>query len=269
MKRPSFQFYPSDWMVDPGLSTLDYFHTGVFIRLLCFAFQTGGELRYCDGSEPLTITDLANLLGLEANQTKKVIDTLIKHGCLKVREDDGCLYNARMVRDCIEAKEFYEAKKRASEAGVEARRRIRESNENQASNSGTTKKEPVVDVWLNQKTTPSSSSSSSINNTTHTAHARENRLPSNLQEAIDFCTGTGVPESFIRERAWPKMEAYGFMDQGNKITNWAKWVTLFWNASENARKRAEKEAADKEKKQQKKRPDSYMYDDKPVREITL
>ena len=63
------------------------------------------------------------------------------------------------------------------------------------------------------------------------------------------------------------MEAYGFMDQGNKITNWAKWVTLFWNATENARKRTEKEAADKEKKQQKKRPDSYMYDDKPVREL--
>lgn len=253
MKRPSFQFYPSDWMIDPGLSTLDYYHTGVFIRLLCFAFQAGGELRYCDGGSPLTITDLSNLLGLEANQTKKVIDTLIKHGCLKVREDDGCFYNARMVRDCKETQEYYEAKKRASEAGVEARRRIRESNvepnDNQMPNYGTTKKEPVVDVWSNQKATPSSSSSSSIDKNKY-INTREGKMPESEQEAVEMCIGSPVPEKFIREKAYPQAVAHGFEDRGGRIRNFKQWVTNYWNASENVRQREEQAKKPPERKLQ-------------------
>lgn len=258
MKKPSFQFYPADWIIDPGLSTLDYFHIGVFIKLLCYASQAGGELRYCDGGALFTMTDLSNLLGLEANKTKQVIDTLLAHGCLKMRED-GCLYNARMVKDCQEAKEYYEAKKRASEAGHAARwRKMPDAmpSECQKNASGNAKRMPVTNVWQCQNDAPSSSSSSSNINTPPNARARaqeEPPLPRNMptdeQNAVDMCIGIGVPDDFIIQ-AYKDSYAVGFRDKGNAIVSWPAYISAYWNRYSNAQKRKEQQKPKQEQKLQ-------------------
>ena len=272
MKKPSFQFYPSDWIIDPGLSTLHYFHIGVFIKLLCFSSQAGGELRYCEGGSPLTITDLSNLLGLESNKTEKTISTLLDHGCLKKRDDDGCLYNARMVKDCLEAKEYHEAKKRASDAGHAARwGKMPEaiSDECQNDASGNAKTMPVAKVWQCQNDAPSSSSSTSINITLPNARAREGTIPKDEKEAIDMCMGTGVPDSFIRDTAYPRALAIEFIDRGSQIRNWPQWVVNYWHASENYKKRNENSSEKSVEKQNKKQKSDWLYNDKPVKKLKV
>ena len=227
-KRPAFLFYPGDFLKDPGLSTLDYHHIGVFITLLCYAHQAGGELRYCEGGDPFTISDLAQTLGLEADETQKVIDTLIRRGCLKKRDDDGCLYNARMVRDCEEAQEYHENRKRASHAGVLARQRNKQPNV-------VPMVEPNNNQRLNQKATLSSSSSitSSIDNNFNKKgkmNLSPGTMPTNEQEAVDFCMGSQVPEWFIREKAFTSAQAEGFKTSGgNMIASWPQWVLNYWN----------------------------------------
>lgn len=242
MKRPSFQFYPSDFIIDPGLSTLDYFHIGVYIKLLCFASQTGGELRYREGGEPLTITDLSVLLGLENNKCEKTIDTLLKHGCLKKRDDDGCLYNSRMVKDCKEAQEYHEERKRIAEKGARARwensmlQASSKNNQKDASSNASSMLQASSKQCLNDA--PSSSSSTSINiNTLSNAHAREAKLPTSETEAVEMCAGIGVPDDFILTKAYPRAVAVGFVDRGSRIMNWPQWVKNYWCASDNSRRR--------------------------------
>ena len=239
-KRPAFLFYPGDFLKDPGLSTLNYHHIGVFVKLLCYAHQTDGELRYCEGGDPFTISDLAQTLGLEADETQKVIDTLIRRGCLKKRDDDGCLYNARMVRDCKEAQEYHENRKRASLIGVAARQKNKQPNvvpmvEPNVQPNVVPMVEPNNNQRLNQKATLSSSSSitSSIDNNFNKKgkmNLSPGTMPTNEQEAVDFCMGSQVPEWFIRKKAYTAAVAEGFKTAaGNMIASWPQWVLNYWN----------------------------------------
>ena len=261
MKRPSFQFYPSDFIIDPGLSTLDYFHIGVYIKLLCFASQAGGELRYREGGEPLTITDLSVLLGLESNKCEKTIDTLLKHGCLKKRDDDGCLYNSRMVKDCKEAQEYHEERKRIAEKGAKARwenstlQASSKHNQKDASSNASSMLQASVKQCQNDA--PSSSTSSSININSHTnaqARAQEEpplprNMPTDEQNAVDMCAGIGVPDDFIIQ-AYNASYAVGFRDRGNAIINWPAYISAYWNRYSNAQKRKEQQKPKQEQKLQ-------------------
>lgn len=242
MKKPSFQFYPADWIIDPGLSTLDYFHVGVFIKLLCYASQAGGELRYCDGGALFTMTDLSNLLGLEANKTKQVIDTLLAHGCLKMRED-GCLYNARMVKDCQEAKEYYETRKRSAEIAANARWKNRNPNTSDAQCERNASRISDASDTQCQNDASSSTSSSSYNINTHTnAQAREaepilpKNMPATAQQAVELCIGLGVPDDFIIQ-AWNNAYAVGFRDRQNPIMNWPAYINAYYMRFLNAQER--------------------------------
>lgn len=255
MKKPSFQFYPADWIIDPGLSTLDYFHVGVFIKLLCYASQAGGELRYCDGGSLFTMTDLSNLLGLEANKTKQVIDTLLAHGCLKMRED-GCLYNARMVKDCQEAKEYYETRKRSAEIAANARWKNRNPDASDTQCERNASRISDASDTQCQNDAPSSSSTSSNINTPPNARARaqeEPPLPRNMptdeQNAVDMCIGIGVPEDFIIQ-AYKDSYAVGFRDKGNAIVSWPAYISAYWNRYSNAQKRKEQQKPKQEQKLQ-------------------
>ena len=41
MKLPSFQFYPGDWMKDPGLRSVSLEARGLWIDMLCLLFESG------------------------------------------------------------------------------------------------------------------------------------------------------------------------------------------------------------------------------------
>lgn len=277
-KKPYFQFYPSDFLIDPSVATLDYYSLGVYIKLLCYASQTGGYLRLHENGTALTIEDFGSLLAVPDSEAGRIIDKLLKHGCLRQTED-GCFYNARMVKDTEEAKRYYEIKKKASEAGHKAR--YGENKEKITNESCQTAAKQLPDAVPNagdvacqtacQTAAPSSSSSSSyINTSPSTAHARTNGyrngevetsgyaiepppgMPKNEDEAVAMAEMAGVPADFVRERAYPKIISIGYRDGNTTIRHFGQWAKLYYCNWQNKEKRNQKF----EKK------DSYMYNSK-------
>jgi hypothetical protein len=269
-KRPSFQFYPSDWIIDPSVATLDYYDMGVLMKLLCFASQTGGELRLHIGGEPLSVSELAISLGLEKNKCATVLATLLRHGCLK-QSEDGCYYNARMVRDSIAEKAYTESKKRAAKVGNDIRWGEKVANASQAN------RKPVAEGIANASQEASqthrlssSSSSSNINNINKNAYAREEEIPPGMPrsetEAIELCSGTGVPDDFVilaYNRSARENFTSSVLKKGTgeyveiPIKSWKHHVKSYFINTKNKEER--------EKRQNHKTPreaQPYMYDNK-------
>lgn len=100
-KLPSFQFYPGDWFKDPDLRRCSLFARGLLVDLLCLMFEAKhrGRLTEADGVTPWSDADIALAVGgatkeeiaagLQELQNKNVLS----------RDDNGCLYSRRMVRE--------------------------------------------------------------------------------------------------------------------------------------------------------------------------
>ena len=275
-KKPYFQFYPSDFLIDPSVATLDYYSLGVYIKLLCYASQTGGYLRLHENGTALTIEDFGSLLAVPENECGRIIDKLLKHGCLKQTED-GCFYNARMVKDTEEAKRYYEIKKKASEAGLKAR--YGKNKEKITNESCQTAAKQLPDAVPNGcqtqcqtdcQTAAPSSSSSYINTSLSIAPARTNGyrngeveasgyaiepppgMPKNEDEAVAMAEMAGVPAEFTKEKAYPKILSIGFREGNTIIRHFGQWAKFYYSNWQNKEKRNQKF----EKK------DDYMYNSK-------
>ena len=99
MKRPAFQFYPSDWRKDLALRKCSLAARGMWIELTCIAHECEpyGTLRH--NGEALQADDIAGLVGMcSPREAKKLIDELIRKGVAKV-DDAGVIYSKRMVDD--------------------------------------------------------------------------------------------------------------------------------------------------------------------------
>lgn len=270
-KKPYFQFYPSDFLIDPSVASLDYYTLGVYIKILCYMSQTGGYLRLHEGGPYLPKSDCGSLLALPENECGRVIDKLIKHGCLKETEDGG-LYNARMVRDTEEAKRYHEIKKKASEAGHKAR--YGENKEKITNESCQTAAKQLPDAVPNscqtacQTAAPSSSSSSSLDIKNKNARAKAEidggaliepppGMPKNVEDAITMAGRAGVPEDFVREKAYPQCLASGWMlDNKRPMRHFGQWAKLYYSNWQNQEKRHQKTTQPFERK------DNYMYNSK-------
>jgi uncharacterized protein YdaU (DUF1376 family) len=68
MKRPSFQFYPSDWLSDPEISQLSLEEQGGFFRLLCFMWST----------EDCTLTADIDVLSRLSGLSSPLVEKLVK-----------------------------------------------------------------------------------------------------------------------------------------------------------------------------------------------
>lgn len=279
-KLPYFKFYPSDFLIDPSVATLDYYTLGVYIKMLCYMSQTGGYLRLHEDGPYLPKSDCGSLLALPKDECGRVIDKLIKHGCLKETEDGG-LYNARMVKDTEAAKIYYASKKKASEAGHKAR--YGKNKEKITSGSCQTpattlpRGMPNADDMACQtacQTPAYSYPYPDIYNTTPTAHARAKEhgsgdveangftiepppgMPRNEEEAVAMGEMAGVPADFVRERAYPKIISIGFRDGNTTIRHFGQWAKLYFSNWQNQEKRHQKTTQPVERK------DSYMYNSK-------
>jgi hypothetical protein len=73
MSRPSFQFYPADWLADANLKACTFSEKGVWIELLCLLHQAPeyGILRW-----PL------ERISAVIRCRKRVVETLVKNGVL-------------------------------------------------------------------------------------------------------------------------------------------------------------------------------------------
>jgi hypothetical protein len=137
MQRPSFQFYPMDWLNDPALQACSWESQGIWINLLCRMHQGNpyGYLTFPNGKK-YDDKDLMKALRLHHKTWQAAFKELSTNGVLR-RDENGIFYSKRMVED-------------------ERIRLVRAESGKQGGNPN------LVNQTVKQKTTPSSSSSSSI-----------------------------------------------------------------------------------------------------------
>lgn len=105
-KRPSFQFYPSDWRTDPDLRACSLELRGFFIDILCILHEGSpyGYLRL--RNKDIHPAELASMIGgITAGKASHLLTSLLARGLLSRVPDDstdgmaGAILSPRMVRD--------------------------------------------------------------------------------------------------------------------------------------------------------------------------
>jgi hypothetical protein len=144
MKRPSFQFYPSDWLRDTALRSCSTGARGLWMDMICFMHEGSpyGHLKV--GDKVILAFNLSRMVGETLEVVEGWLDELSTAGVYETT-DEGVIYSKRMIRD-------------------ENLRQIRAAGGSKGGNPALMDKGKVnleVKQEVNQKSTPSSTSSSS------------------------------------------------------------------------------------------------------------
>ena len=96
--RPSFQFYPADWLRDPGLRSCSLGARGLWIDMLAFMHEAEpyGHLRL--NGHDIGPDSLARMVGANLKEVRRYLDELETAGVFS-RTETGTSYSRRMVRD--------------------------------------------------------------------------------------------------------------------------------------------------------------------------
>ncbi len=94
-KRPSFQFYPGDWLKDPALRRVSAAARGALIDILCLAFESERRGVLATNGRPWTIGELANICHVKRKTIVELLENLVLHTASRT----GVMFSARMVRD--------------------------------------------------------------------------------------------------------------------------------------------------------------------------
>ena len=144
MKRPSFQFYPSDWLRDTALRSCSTGARGLWMDMICFMHEGKpyGHLKV--GDKVILPSNLSRMVGETLDVVEGWLDELSQAGVYEINEE-GAIYSKRMIRD-------------------ENLRQIRAAGGSKGGNP-MLKDKGKVNLEDKQKTTPSSTSSSSSTST--------------------------------------------------------------------------------------------------------
>ena len=98
MKRPSFQFYPSDWLRDTALRSCSMGARGLWIDMICFMHEGNpyGHLKV--GNKVILPTNLAGMVGATLKDVEGWLNELGQSGVFDSLPD-GTIFSKRMVRD--------------------------------------------------------------------------------------------------------------------------------------------------------------------------
>jgi hypothetical protein len=144
MKRPSFQFYPSDWLRDTALRSCSIGARGLWIDMICFMHEGNpyGTLKV--GNKVILPVNLAAMVGATLPEVEGWLIEL-ESAHVFDRGDEGEIMSRRMIRD-------------------ENLRNVRAAGGKKGGNPALMvngKDNPKVNLEDKQKPTPSSSSSPS------------------------------------------------------------------------------------------------------------
>ena len=151
MKRPSFQFYPSDWLRDTALRSCSPAARGLWIDMICFMHEGNpyGHLKV--GNKVILPPNLASMVGATLPEVVGWLDELNQAGVYDFAEG-GEIFSKRMVRDeCLRNKRA-EGGKLGGNPSLKVNLKVI----------------PEVENEVKQKPTPSSSSSSSSSSSVKT-----------------------------------------------------------------------------------------------------
>ena len=146
MKLPAIQWYPGDWLRDPGVQSLSYEDQGIWFAMLMRMWEGEERGKLTLNGHAMPVEALARLLGLDNQKVNQTLTTLLTYGVTSVEPTTGIIYSRRMVRD----EELRKTRQQCGKLGGNP------LLVNQAANQKPTTK-------VKQKPTPSSSSSSSDN----------------------------------------------------------------------------------------------------------
>lgn len=98
MKRPSFQFYPSDWLRDTALRSCSIGARGLWIDMICFMHEGApyGHLKV--GDKVILPANLARMVGETLEHVEGWLAELRQANVFDV-ESDGTMVSRRMIRD--------------------------------------------------------------------------------------------------------------------------------------------------------------------------
>ena len=147
MKRPSFQFYPSDWLRDTALRSCSPSARGLWIDMICFMHEGNpyGHLKV--GNKVILPPNLASMVGATLVEVEGWLYELHQAGVYELAED-GEIYSKRMVRDESLRNKRAEGGKLGGNPSLKVNLKVIS----------------MVEKEVKQKPTPSSSSSSSSSN---------------------------------------------------------------------------------------------------------
>lgn len=98
MKRPSFQFYPSDWLRDTALRTCSVGARGLWIDMICYMHQ-GSPYGYLKVNQKVILSsNLATMCGATLDIVEGWLKELESAGVFSI-DESGAIYSRRMIRD--------------------------------------------------------------------------------------------------------------------------------------------------------------------------
>lgn len=192
-KRPSFQFYPGDWLRDTALRTCSVAARGLWIEMICLMHegQPYGHLKV--GEKVIDARTLARMVGSNPRTIRSLLDQLL-HANVCEKSSDGTIISRRMIRD-------EEIRTKRAEGGRKGGNPSLMKPSKVASEV-----HPKVNLPPNLGLTPSSSSASS-SATTPPPHPPEGGTPSALEGLELFDNDADLLGR------WPEL--------------WARWKKVF------------------------------------------
>jgi hypothetical protein len=98
MKRPSFQFYPGDWLNDAALRMVSVSARGLWVEMICIMHQ-GSDYGHLKVNHKVILTvNLSRMIGATLLETEGWLKELLDAGVYSV-SGDGCIFSRRMIRD--------------------------------------------------------------------------------------------------------------------------------------------------------------------------
>lgn len=96
--RPSFQFYPSDWLRDPGLRSCSLGARGLWVDLLAFMHEAEPYGHLTLNGRDIEPATLARMVGSSFREVQHALSELETAGVFS-RTEKGTIFSRRMVRD--------------------------------------------------------------------------------------------------------------------------------------------------------------------------
>ena len=95
---PAFFFYPSDWMTDLKVQSLDFEQQGIWFAILCVMHECDERGTLSESNQPMSRKTLAKLIGCDLRKLNRTMDELLAKK-VAYTDENGIVYNKRMVKD--------------------------------------------------------------------------------------------------------------------------------------------------------------------------
>jgi hypothetical protein len=123
------RFVWRDWLTDPGLRRVSFAARGLWIDLLCHAWQDSEPGYLTFRSCALSDSEVAKLVGADRRQVIRLLLELEDAGVFS-RDERGAIYSRRMVADLRESREMAERGRRGGNPVLSKNKGLHQNQDN-------------------------------------------------------------------------------------------------------------------------------------------